>query len=67
MRQSRLMKLNITNVDENCLSSDVVSIALAYLLNPSHPSPKYAIQFFLINTPQNLLQTLKKLGAKSGE
>jgi hypothetical protein len=61
MRQPRLMKLNIINIDENYLSSDVVSIALAYFLNLLHPSLEYAIQFFVIDTPQNLLQGLKKL------
>jgi hypothetical protein len=59
MRQSRLMKLNITNIDQNDLLSDVLSITLVYFLNLLHPSLKYAIQFFLINTPQNLLQALK--------
>jgi hypothetical protein len=51
----------MTNIDENYLSSDVVSIALAYFLNPPHPSLKCAIQFFLIDISQNLLQGLKKL------
>jgi hypothetical protein len=61
MRQPSLMKLNITNINENYLSFDVVSIPLAYFLNSPHPSLKYAIQFFLIYIPQNLLQALKKL------
>jgi hypothetical protein len=61
MRQLRLIKLNITNMHETCLSSDVVSITLAYFLNPPHPSLKYAIQFLLVDTPHNLLQGLKKL------
>jgi hypothetical protein len=61
MRQPRLMKFNIINLDENNLSSDIVSIAWAYFLNPPHPSLKYPIQFFLIDTLQNLLQTFKKL------
>jgi hypothetical protein len=55
------MKLNKTNIDENYLSSDVVSITLAHFLNPLHPSLKYVIQFFLIDTSRNLLQALKKL------
>jgi mannose/fructose/N-acetylgalactosamine-specific phosphotransferase system component IIC len=59
MRQPRLMKLNITNIDENYLSYDVVSIALVYFLNLLHLSLNYAIQFFLIDIPQNLLQGLK--------
>jgi hypothetical protein len=54
-----LIKSNITNIDENYLSSDLVSIALIYFLNQLHPSLKYAIQFFLIDTSQNLLQALK--------
>jgi hypothetical protein len=48
-------------IDEIYLSSDVVSIALAYFLNLLDPSLKYAIQFFLIDISQNLLQRLKKL------
>jgi hypothetical protein len=59
--QPCLMKLNMINIDENCLSSDVVSIAFAYFLNPPHPSLKYVIQFLLVNNLQNLLQGLKKL------
>jgi hypothetical protein len=55
------MKLNRTNIDQNYLSSDVVFIVLTSSLNPLHPSLKYVIQFFLINTFQNLLQALKKL------
>jgi hypothetical protein len=31
MGQPRLMKLNITNIDENYLSSDIVSVTLAWL------------------------------------
>jgi hypothetical protein len=61
MRQRRLMKLNLTNINENYLSSDVVSMAFAYFLNSPHPSLKYAIQFFFIDPPQNLVQALKKL------
>jgi hypothetical protein len=49
MSQPRLMKLNRINIDENYLSSGVVSIALSYFLNSAHRSLKYAIQFFLIN------------------
>jgi hypothetical protein len=60
MPQPRLMKLSRNNIDGNCLSTDVASIALAYFLNPPHPSLKYVIQFFLINNPQNLLQALKQ-------
>jgi hypothetical protein len=59
VRQLRLMKLNITNIDENYLSSDIVSIAFAYFLNPLQPSLKYIIEFFLIDTPQMLLQRVK--------
>jgi hypothetical protein len=59
MRQPRLMKLNITNIDENCLSSDVVFITFTYFLNPPYPSLKYSIQFFPIDTPQNRLQWFK--------
>jgi hypothetical protein len=55
------MKLNKTKIDENYLASDIVSFALTYFLNPPHPSLKYAIQLFLINIAQNLLQALKKL------
>jgi hypothetical protein len=58
---AHLIKLNIINIDETYLSSDVVFIARAYVLNPPHLSLKYAIQFFLIDTPQNFLQGLKKL------
>jgi hypothetical protein len=61
MAQPRVMKLNRTNIDENYLSPDVVSIALTYFLNPPHSRLKYAIQFFLIDTPQNLLQVLREL------
>jgi hypothetical protein len=61
MRQPRLMKLNIINIDENYLSSDIVSITFTYFLNPLHSSLKYAIQFFLIDNFQNVLQALNKL------
>jgi hypothetical protein len=61
MRQPYLMKLTITNINEIYLSSDIVSIAFAYFLNPPHSSLKYAIEFFLIDTPQHLLQGPKKL------
>jgi hypothetical protein len=40
VHQPCLMKLNMTNIDEKHLSSDVVFIALAYFLNPRHPSLK---------------------------
>jgi hypothetical protein len=56
-----LTKLNRTNRDDNCFSSHVLSIALTDFLNPPHPSLEYAIQFFLIDTFENLLQALKKL------
>jgi hypothetical protein len=59
MRQPRPMKLSRTNTDGNFLSSDAVSIALAYFLNSPHPSLKYAIQFSLIQTPQHPLHALK--------
>jgi hypothetical protein len=49
MSHPRLMKLNMINGDDNYLSFDAVSIAWTYCLNGSHPSLKYAIQFFLIN------------------
>jgi hypothetical protein len=49
------------NVDENHLSFDLVPIVLARFLNPPHPSLNHAIQFVLIDIPQNLLQGLKKL------
>jgi hypothetical protein len=61
MRRPRLMKMHKSLLDKNCLSSDVVSIALAYCLNSPHPSLKYGIQFFVIETIQNLLQRLKEL------
>jgi hypothetical protein len=61
MRQPRLMKLGRTNIDGNCLHSDVAHNALADFLNWPHPSLKYAIQFLLIQTSQNLLQGLKEL------
>jgi hypothetical protein len=50
------MKLNLTQIEENYLSSEVIDFALAYFLNPSYPSLKYATHFFLIDTPQNVLQ-----------
>jgi hypothetical protein len=59
MPQPCLMKLNRTNGDENYLSSEVVSIALTCFLNPPHLSLKYAIQFFLIDPPQNILHIFK--------
>jgi hypothetical protein len=58
--QRRLKKSNITNIDEDYLSSDLVLIASVYFLNVPQLSLKYAIQFFLINTPQNLLQRFKE-------
>jgi hypothetical protein len=59
MHQPRLMKLNLTDTDENDLSSDVVSITLAYFLKSPYPSLKYGIQFLLIKTTQNLLRDSK--------
>jgi hypothetical protein len=56
-----MIKSNITDIDKNYLSSDVIFIALACFLNPLHSSLKNAIQLFVIDTPQNLLQALKKL------
>jgi hypothetical protein len=64
MRQPCLMKLNITNMNENCLSSDIVFIALANFFNSPHRSLQYAIQFCLIDTLQNLLQELKEIGPR---
>jgi hypothetical protein len=61
MRRPRLMRMRKSILYKNCLSSDVVSIALTYFLNSPHPSLKYAIQFFVIETIQNPLQALKKL------
>jgi hypothetical protein len=55
------MKLSRTNGDGNGLSFDVVFISLVYFLDLPHRSVKYAIQFLLIQIPQNLLQALKKL------
>jgi hypothetical protein len=59
MPQPDLMKMRKTFIYKTCLSSDVASIAFAYFLNSLHPSLKYAIQFSLIQTPQNPLQALK--------
>jgi hypothetical protein len=61
MHQPRLMKMRKTLMGKICLPSDVASIAFAYFLNSAHPSLKYAIQFLLIQTAQNLFQALKKL------
>jgi hypothetical protein len=61
MRQPGLMKMHRTFIGKTCLSSDVVSVAFTGFLNSAHPSLKYGIQFFKIDTPQNLLQALKKL------
>jgi hypothetical protein len=61
MPQPGLMKTRRTFIDKTCLSSDVASIAFVYFLNSAHQILKYAIQFLLIQIPQNLLQTLKKL------
>jgi hypothetical protein len=48
-------------MDQNGLSSDVVSMTFTYFVNPPYPSLKYLIQFFPIDTPQNRLQGFKKL------
>jgi hypothetical protein len=61
MPQPGLMKMRRTFIDKTCLSSDVASIAFAYFLNSARRNLKYAIQFLLIQTPQNPLQALKKL------
>jgi hypothetical protein len=61
VRQPGLMKLSRTNIDGKYLSSDRVSIALAYCRNSPHLSLKSDIQFLLIQTLQNLLKVLKKL------
>jgi hypothetical protein len=61
MSQPGLMKIHRTFIDKTCLSSDVASITFTYFLNSAHTSLKYAIQFLLIQNPQNPLQTLKKL------
>jgi septum formation topological specificity factor MinE len=61
MPQPGLMKMRRTFIDKTCLSSDVASSAFANFLNSAHPSLKYAIQFLLIDIPQNPLQALKKL------
>jgi hypothetical protein len=61
MRGPRLMRMHKSLLYKNGLSTDVVSIALTYFLNSPHPSPKYGIQFFVIETIQNLLQRLKEL------
>jgi hypothetical protein len=53
MHQRCLMKLSRTNIDGDCLSSGVVSIALAYFLNSLNSSLKYAVQFSLIQILQN--------------
>jgi hypothetical protein len=56
MSQPRLMKLNRADIDENYLSSDLVSIALPYFLNRSYRSLKCSMQFFLIDIPQNFFR-----------
>jgi hypothetical protein len=43
------------------LPSDVVFIPLADFLNSPHPSLKYAIQFLLIQTPENVSEGIKEL------
>jgi hypothetical protein len=61
MLQPRLMKLNRMKIDENHLSSDVVSIALTHFLNALYTSLKYAIQFFLIDALKIFYRHSKKL------
>jgi hypothetical protein len=61
MRRPRLMRMLKSLLDKNCSSSDLVSIALTYFLKSPHPSLKYGIQFFVIETIQNPLQAFKKL------
>jgi hypothetical protein len=61
MPQPGLMNMLRTYTDKTCLSSDLASISFAYFLNSAHRSLKYAIQFLLIQTSQNLVQALKKL------
>jgi hypothetical protein len=51
----------LTRIDENYKSSGVVFIAWTDLLNPPHPRPEYVIQFALVDSPQNLVEELKKL------
>jgi hypothetical protein len=67
MHQPRLTKLNITKRDGKLfiIGRSLHCLGLAYFLNLPHPNLKYAIQFFLIDTPQNLLQALKKLALLS--
>jgi hypothetical protein len=59
MSQPRSMKLNIINLDENYLSSELFSIALTWFWNRLDSSWKYRVQLFLIAPHQNLLQALK--------
>jgi hypothetical protein len=54
------MKLSRNNIRRNCLSSDIVSIAFAHFLITVHPSPEYDIQFFSIDTPENLVPASQK-------
>jgi type III secretory pathway component EscU len=61
VRQPRVTRMCRTFIHKNCLSSDVISIASTYFLNSVYPSLKYGIQFLFIQTPQTLLQALKKL------
>jgi hypothetical protein len=61
MPQPGLMKMRRTFRDKTCLSSNVAFITFAYFLISAHRSLKYAIQFVLIQTPQNPLQAFKKL------
>jgi hypothetical protein len=60
MRQPSLMKMHRTVMNKTCSRSEVVSIIFIYFLNSAHLSLKYGIQFFKIDTPQNLLQAFKK-------
>jgi hypothetical protein len=59
MPQPGLMKMCKTFIDKTYLSFDVASIAFAYFLSSAHRSLKYAIQFLLIQIPQNRLKAFK--------
>jgi hypothetical protein len=59
MRQPRLTKFEWSDRYENHFSSNVISSAWTYFLNPLYPGPKYLIQFFLIDISQKILQAIK--------
>jgi hypothetical protein len=59
--QPDLTKMGSIFMDKICLSSDVASNSFADFLSSAQRSLKYTIQFLLIQTPQNPLQSLKKL------